>query len=146
LLDVIPTPAPQAHVAAAESTAATGRRVLVVDDNADAAETLAMVLIGHGHEVKVVHDAREVVAVADRFRPDVAILDIGLPHIDGYQLARNLRGRAGTAKAVLIALTGYGQPEDVERARVAGFDHHLVKPVSLETLHSSLGASRSEAS
>ena len=91
-------------------------RVLGVDDNTDAAETLAMVLESDGHEVKVVHDAREVVAVADRFRPDVAILDIGLPHIDGYQVARNLRGRAGTAKAVLIALTGYGQPDDVERA------------------------------
>lgn len=87
--------------------------MLVVDDNVDAAGTLAMLLEGHGHEVRVVHDAREVEA---EVRPHAAILDIGLPHIDGYQL-------------VLIALTGYGQPEDVERARLAGFDHHLVKPV-----------------
>jgi len=99
-----------------DSTVANRRRVIVVDNNIDAAESLAVMLEGHGHAVRVVHDAREVVSVAERFCPDVAILDIGLPHIDGYQLARNLRGRAVTAKAVLIALTGYGRPDDVERA------------------------------
>jgi CheY-like chemotaxis protein len=83
------------------------------------------------------------VAVAERFRPDVAILDIGLPYIDGYQLARNLRGRASTAKLVLIALTGYGQPEDAERARSSGFDHHLVKPVAPDTVQKLIGTAAS---
>jgi CheY-like chemotaxis protein len=140
LLDEIPTPAPQQNAAAADTSAAKGRRVLVVDDNIDAAQSLAMLLETHGHEVRAVHDAREVVAVADRFRPDVAILDIGLPYIDGYQLARNLRGRASTAKLLLIALTGYGQPEDAQRARIAGFDHHVVKPVEPDTVHALIGA------
>lgn len=145
LLDDTPTPAPQELLAAGDAAVANRRRVMVVDDNIDAAESLAATLEGYGHAVRVVHDAREVVSVAERFRPDVAILDIGLPHIDGYQLARNLRGRAVTAKAVLIALTGYGQPDDVERARIAGFDHHLVKPASPETVNSLLGAPASPA-
>lgn len=129
LLDDVPTPPPARDPATGDATPSQGQRVMVVDDNVDAAGTLAMLLEASGHDVRVVDDAREVVAVADQFRPDVAILDIGLPHIDGYQLARSLRGRAGTAKLALIALTGYGQPEDIERARLAGFDHHLVKPV-----------------
>jgi two-component system, chemotaxis family, CheB/CheR fusion protein len=144
LLDAIPSPAAHEAAAAADTSAARGRRVMVVDDSIDAAESLAMLLELRGHDVRVVHDAREVVAVADRFRPDVAILDIGLPHIDGYQLARSLRGRAGTAKLELIALTGYGQPEDAERARVAGFDHHLVKPVEPDTVNSLIGALAAE--
>lgn len=145
LLDDIAAPAAQENAVAAISDAVgKGRRVLVVDDNVDAAQSLAIILETHGHEVRVVHDAREVWAMANQFRPDVAILDIGLPHVDGYQLARNLRARAATAKAVLIALTGYGQPEDVERARVAGFDHHLVKPVEPEIVNSLVIAAASQ--
>jgi CheY-like chemotaxis protein len=112
---------------------------MVVDDNIDAAQTLAMILSTHGHDVRVVHDPRDVMAVASQFRPDVAILDIGLPHMDGYQLARHLRGHADTARVVLIALTGYGQPDDVDRAHAAGFDHHLVKPVEPETVNALIG-------
>jgi two-component system CheB/CheR fusion protein len=146
LMDGAPTPPSQDDGVAATAPAAQGRRILVVDDNVDAAQSLAMVLETFGHDVRVVNDAREVVAAADRFRPEVAILDIGLPHIDGYQLARNLRGRAGTSKALLIALTGYGQPEDVERARLAGFDHHLVKPVSPDAVNSIVSGPASEGS
>jgi two-component system CheB/CheR fusion protein len=121
------------------ATAAIRRKVMVVDDNIDAAQTLAMILSTHGHDVRVVHDPRDVMAVASQFRPDVAILDIGLPHMDGYQLARHLRGHADTARVVLIALTGYGQPDDVDRAHAAGFDHHLVKPVEPETVNALIG-------
>jgi two-component system CheB/CheR fusion protein len=139
LLDDVPALAPQVNAAPLGTTAVMGRRIMIVDDNIDAAQSLAMLLEMQGHELRVVHDAREVLAAADQFRPDVAVLDIGLPYIDGYQLARTLRGHAGTAKLVLIALTGYGQPEDVERARVAGFDHHLVKPVEPDAVNSLLG-------
>lgn len=104
-------------------------RVLVVDDNADAAESLAMLLRLSGHETRAVTKAPEVVAACAEFTPDVAILDIGLPGINGYELARQLRQQVGNGKLLLIALTGYGQKEDRERAIAAGFDHHFVKPV-----------------
>jgi len=105
------------------------RRVLIVDDNVDAARMLAMYLEVVGHEVMVEHTARAALDRAECELPDVCILDIGLPEIDGNTLARMLRERAGTADALLIALTGYGQEQDRERAIAAGFDHFLVKPV-----------------
>jgi len=106
-----------------------GRRVLIVDDNVDAARMLAMYLEVVGHEVMVEHAATVALERADTARPDVCILDIGLPEIDGNTLARMLRARSATAGALLIALTGYGQEQDRERAMAAGFDHFLVKPV-----------------
>jgi two-component system, chemotaxis family, CheB/CheR fusion protein len=110
------------------------RRILVVDDNVDGAESLAMLLEHEGHAVRSAKDGAEALAMAVAFHPDVVLLDIGLPGMSGYEVARNLRGSRGTSKALLIATTGYGQPEDVERAKAAGFDHHVVKPVSLEKL------------
>ncbi len=104
-------------------------RVLVVDDNRDAAETLAMLLRSVGHEVTLAFDGNEALVAAERSHPQVVVLDVGLPGLDGYEVARRLRGASATAHVKLIALTGYGQPEDVARAHAAGFDHHFVKPV-----------------
>ncbi|RZJ85280.1 MAG: response regulator [Massilia sp.] len=109
-------------------------RVLVVDDNADAAQMLATLLEAHGHVVSVEYDGTGGLARALRERPEVMLLDIGLPDMDGHELARRLRASSDTADAVLIALTGYGQSEDRERTRQAGFDRHLVKPADLSEL------------
>jgi CheY-like chemotaxis protein len=106
--------------------------VLVVDDNRDAADTLAQALSAFGHEVRVAYDGPSALAVFSEFRPGLAFLDIGLPVMDGYELARRLRdddlGRALT----LVAVTGYGQEVDRERSTRAGFDRHLVKPVPVD--------------
>jgi CheY-like chemotaxis protein/anti-sigma regulatory factor (Ser/Thr protein kinase) len=105
-----------------------GRRVLVVDDNADAAESTAAFLRLEGHEVKTVLDGNEALASVRVFAPHVIVLDIGLPGIDGYAVARRLREQGDTSHALLIAMTGYGGKEDRERAVEAGFDYHFVKP------------------
>lgn len=105
------------------------KRILVVDDNADAAQMLAMYLEVAGHEVFVENGARQGRERARAELPDVCILDIGLPEMDGNELARHLRSEAATAKAVLIAVTGYAQEHDRERAVASGFDHYLAKPV-----------------
>jgi CheY-like chemotaxis protein len=110
------------------------RRVLIVDDNRDAAQMIAHVVAHAGHAVQVAGDASQALAMADLFRPQVAILDIGLPVMDGYTLARELRARLGEAAPVLIALTGYGQEQDQRRSEEAGFAFHLVKPVDAERL------------
>ncbi|MGE5450675.1 MAG: response regulator [Acidobacteriota bacterium] len=111
-----------------------GCRVLVVDDNCDAAESVAMVLSLHGHEVMTESDGMQALARVESFRPDAVVLDIGLPGIDGYDVARRLRRTPATSHALLIALTGYGQREDVARATEAGFDHHFVKPADPQAL------------
>jgi two-component system CheB/CheR fusion protein len=110
------------------------RRILVVDDNGDGAESVAMLLEHAGHAVRTANDGAEALAKAAEFRPDIVVLDIGLPDMDGYEVARRLRGRSETSKALLIAMTGYGQPEDLARAKAAGFDHHVIKPASQEKL------------
>ncbi|MCA1854965.1 PAS domain-containing protein [Massilia oculi] len=117
-------------------------RVLVVDDNADAAQMLATLLEAHGHAVSVEYDGTTGLARALREQPEVMLLDIGLPDMDGHELARRLRAAPDTAGACLIALTGYGQNEDRERAREAGFDRHLVKPADLSELLHILAAVR----
>jgi CheY-like chemotaxis protein len=104
-------------------------RVMIVDDNADAADTLAALLEAHGHAVSVVACGQAAIEQAMNNPPQVFILDIGLPDMDGYRLASELRALPQTERAVFIALTGYGQDHDRERSNVAGFDHHLVKPV-----------------
>jgi signal transduction histidine kinase/CheY-like chemotaxis protein len=109
-----------------------GMRVLVVDDNADAAAMLHAYLEELGHEPAVAHDSVAALELAGTFKPDIAVLDIGLPVMDGYELARRLRDRLG--KLRLIALTGYGQEADRTRAAEAGFEQHLVKPVAIEAL------------
>jgi signal transduction histidine kinase/ActR/RegA family two-component response regulator len=110
------------------------QRVLVVDDNIDAAETLRMLLEMNGHEVRCAHEGAQAIELAMDFRPDVALLDIGLPRMDGFELARRLRARPEMRDTRLIALTGYGQAEDRSRALAAGFDDHLTKPVDPNAL------------
>ncbi len=120
------TPAPTACAGAL--------KVLVVDDNVDAAETLGLLLAAHGHEVVIEHDSLRALERARSVAPDVCLLDIGLPEMDGRELARRLRAQPETANAVLVAVTGYGQQQDREDAFAAGFQHHLVKPVDFEAL------------
>ncbi len=109
-------------------------RILVVDDNADAALTLAELLTLEGHETHVAHDGPSAVDAARRLRPDVAILDIGLPGFDGLEVARRLRADPALRDVLLVALSGWVHPDDRARTRAAGFDHHLAKPVQLESL------------
>jgi CheY-like chemotaxis protein len=113
---------------------AKGRRVLIVDDNSEAAEMLATVLSSVGHVTRVAHDGPAALAILHEFTPDVALLDIGLPAMDGYELARRIRATPPGANARLYALTGYGQESDRRRSHEAGFDAHLVKPVDLDTV------------
>ncbi|MEP6768404.1 MAG: ATP-binding protein [Acidobacteriota bacterium] len=120
------------------SAASAGRRILVVDDNVDAAEGLSDFLRALGHSVRTVHDGASAIEVATIVRPEIVLLDIGLPDIDGHQVARRLREDRHLRASLLIALTGYGQERDRERSREAGFDHHLVKPVDLGRLESLL--------
>jgi len=110
-----------------------GRRVLVVDDNADAADSLAMLLQVRGEEVRVAYDGEEAIAAEDEFRPDVILLDIGMPKLSGYEVARRVRDRRGPG-VLIVAITGWGQEEDRQRARDAGFDHHFTKPVDYAVL------------
>ena len=122
------------------------RRVLIVDDNQDAADSLAMLLAFEGHETEAVYSGSEALERVHDFRPDVALLDIGLPEIDGYELARRLRAIPEIAGLRLVALTGYGQAEDLLRTRDAGFDGHLVKPVDLPALERTLAPPEHSAS
>jgi two-component system CheB/CheR fusion protein len=115
--------------------AAAPRRVLVVDDNADSADSLALLLRLRGHEVAVAYDGPGALQTAGSFHPEAILLDIGLPGLDGYQVASRLRRRRRTSKALLLALTGYGQEEDQVRSRRAGFDHHLTKPVDPQVIY-----------
>jgi len=122
---VIPAPEP-----GAARSEASPRRVLVVDDNLDAAHTLSRLLTRRGHKVYIAYDGLEALKVAEDFQPDVFLLDLGLPGIDGYELARRLRAE-GFAAALMIAISGYAQQSDVEKTRAAGFDNHFAKPVEL---------------
>lgn len=109
-------------------------RVLVVDDNVDAAKSLAMLLKFQGHQIQVAYDGPMALKTADEFRPEVVLLDIGLPRLDGYQVARQMREQPWGSSIMIIALTGYGQDEDRQRTASAGFNAHLVKPVDLGAL------------
>lgn len=111
------------------------RRILVVDDNLDAAESLALLLRLQGHDVHVAYDGAAALTAAETLAPEAAILDIGLPHMDGYQVAQRMREKATGRRLLLVALTGYGQDEDRQRSLKAGFNAHLVKPVDLEALN-----------
>jgi CheY-like chemotaxis protein/two-component sensor histidine kinase len=104
-------------------------RILIVDDNVDAADSIAMLLGMEGHQTRTVNTARAALLAAPEFKPEVVLLDIGLPEMDGYEVARRLRAQNGSHRMRLVAVTGYGQPADRRRARAAGFDEHMVKPV-----------------
>jgi PAS domain S-box-containing protein len=119
----------QAHV-----TDALRKRVLVVDDNVDAAESIAMILRVSDYDVRCVYDGPTVLQVAKAYRPDVVVLDIGLPGLSGYDVARELREQPEFRRTPLVAVTGYGQEEDRRRSQEAGFDYHLTKPVDPEAL------------
>ena len=129
-------PVPLAAVAAAPGARAV--RVLIVDDNQDGAALLADALIGKGYDTRVAHDAPSALRVAAQFAPDVAFLDLGLPVMDGYELASHLRELPGLAGLRMIAVTGYGQESDRCRTRDAGFHGHLVKPVCLDAIEATL--------
>ena len=118
------------------------RKVLVVDDNRDSAMSLALLLELDGHEVRRAYDGLEALEIADDFRPEVTLLDIGMPRLDGYGAARELRQRDWAKDTLLVALTGWGQQEDKRMAREAGFDHHMVKPVDPDALRRLLVGSR----
>ncbi len=117
----------------------TSRRILVVDDNADAAYSLALLLELEGHTVECVHTSQEALERVQSFEPEVVLLDLGLPEMNGFDVARSMRALPGLKPARLIALTGYGQAEDKQRTREAGFDDHLVKPVAFSLLRRALG-------
>ncbi|HVC30020.1 MAG TPA: response regulator [Steroidobacteraceae bacterium] len=107
-----------------------------MDDNKDAAESMSMLLEMWGHEVAFAYDGPSALETAKRWKPEAVFLDIGLPGMDGYQVAERLRALPQAREAVLIAITGYGQEDDRLRSRRAGIDHHLVKPVAPDTLRS----------
>jgi CheY-like chemotaxis protein len=109
-------------------------RILVVDDNVDLARGLARLLQIHGHEVRIAFDGPTGLDEAKNSKPDIVLLDIGLPGMDGYQLAAHLRRDETVKNCRLIAISGYGQEEDLRLARAAGFDHHLVKPIISDDL------------
>jgi DNA-binding response OmpR family regulator len=112
----------------------TAARVLVADDNIDAAESLAMLLDLEGYEVRVAHDGEQALEVFNSFRPDVALLDLGMPRLTGYEVVRAIRQQAGGSEPFLIALTGWGQDSDKRKTLEAGFDYHAVKPVDVDEL------------
>ena len=132
----LPLSAQSACLAAPDAPQAIVARikVLVVDDNEDAAQTLAMALEWSGCEVRVAHSATRALELLSAFVPDAVLLDIGLPDLNGYELAHRMRQLPAGAGAMLIATTGWGQQKDRERAFKAGFDHHLTKPIEFELL------------
>jgi CheY-like chemotaxis protein len=118
----------------AAAAAPLAARVLIVDDNHDAAEMVATALAIRGFDTRVAHEGVEALRIAEEYRPDVAFLDVGLPVMDGYELAARLRAIPALDRIRLIAVTGYGQESDRRRSAEAGFHHHLVKPVDLDAL------------
>jgi CheY-like chemotaxis protein len=130
---------------APQSAEPSGVRVLIVDDNVDAALLLGEALTQCGHEIRIASDGLQALHVASSFRPHVALLDIGLPVMDGFEVARQIRASPELASTSLVAVTGYGQVHDRERTLAAGFDVHLVKPVDLQRV-SALIAQLADAS
>jgi CheY-like chemotaxis protein len=133
----VPQAATEESVAVHE-TSKGAKRILVIDDNIDAAESIAVYLRLEGHEVRTVSDGPQAVAIAQVFAPQVAVVDIGLPGMNGYEVARRLRLKGSQAPALLIALTGYGQKEDRARSTEAGFDHHFVKPADPRVIQAAI--------
>jgi CheY-like chemotaxis protein len=131
-----------------ETEPVRGLRVLVVDDNRDSADSLALWLELAGHDMRTAYSGQEALDVAEAFQPAVILLDIGMPGMNGYDVARRLREQPATLTAVLVAMTGWGQDEDRRRSQEAGFDQHLVKPVDPQSLKALLAriAARIETS
>jgi CheY-like chemotaxis protein len=129
-----PEPSSPAQAARGTTSPCVRRRVLVVDDDRDSAESLAMLLALLGHEVEQAYDGPAALAAVRRGAPDLVLLDLAMPGMSGYEVARRMRADNGSSKTVLIALTGYGADEDLRAAREAGFDGHLVKPIDFSAL------------
>ena len=127
-------PAKRVHAPERRSDLSVSRRVLIADDNHDAAVSLSMLLQSLGHDTRVVHDGIEALEEAELFRPEVVLLDIGMPRLDGYETARRIANRPWAAATQIVAVTGWGQETDRQRAREAGFHRHLVKPADLAAL------------
>jgi signal transduction histidine kinase/CheY-like chemotaxis protein len=139
-LPVLSGPAAATQQAPAPSATATRhRRVLVADDNLDAGESLAMLLRLEGHEVEIARNGPEALALFDRMKPEIAILDIGMPGLSGYEVAQRIRARKAANEVTLIAVTGWGQEADKARAAESGFDHHFTKPIEPESLAALIG-------
>jgi len=139
----VSAPAPLQRADARSADAApSGVRVLVVDDNRDAADSLALLAGTLGAQTLAAYDGVSALVESERFRPDVVFLDIGMPDIDGYAVARELRGRPGGERLYLVAVTGWGQPQDRARAQSAGFDRHFVKPIDEAAVRGALAAAR----
>jgi signal transduction histidine kinase len=132
----VEAPVRSAEHEAARQPANLGKRILIADDNADSLETLQIMLEVMGNEVRVARDGEEAVKVAEAFRPDVILLDIGMPNLNGYDACARIRESGAGTRPLIVALTGWSQEEDKQRARAAGFDRHLVKPVEPRTLES----------
>jgi CheY-like chemotaxis protein len=131
------TPPPGSEIS---TPAGHSSRVLVVDDNVDAAESLALLLEAAGHQVRMAFDGLSALQAAADFRPQVVLLDLGLPGLDGFEVAKRLRQQPAQNGVVLVAVTGYGQDADRQRSRDAGFDHHLVKPAEFKQVQSILAS------
>jgi len=133
---------PQTAAKRKEATTAARCRILVVDDNQDSADSISILLRTMGHEVHTAYDGLEAVGAAAEFQPDVVLLDIGLPNLNGYDAARRIREQQGGPERMLIALTGWGQEQDRNQSKEAGFDHHLTKPIDFDDLRALLAASK----
>ena len=120
----------------------SGKRVLVVDDNEDAAEMMSLLLEQKGAEVRTAHEGKDALVILDAWSPALVLLDIGMPEMDGYEVARAIRARGGDHQPVLVAVTGWGQERDRQEARAAGFDHHMVKPADVNALQKLLAMAR----
>ena len=136
-----PLPAPELP-GPAPAGAAVRRRILIADDNEDAADSMGMLLRAAGHEVEIVYDGIGALEAAHRIKPDVMVVDIGMPGMNGYDVARAARGEPWAAHTLIIALTGWGQDSDRLRSRDAGIDVHLVKPIKWEQLEDAVRGQR----
>ena len=141
ILPTAASPVPEPHTIQSQPVALAkpaSHRIMVVDDNVDAAETLVMLLDLSGHDARAAFGGQEALDVAMAFRPEVVFLDIGLPDMDGYEVARQLLADPATASARLIALTGWGSERDIQKTKKAGFHAHLTKPVDPEAVEALL--------
>ncbi len=135
---------PASKTVASAPSVRFSKRILLVDDHVDALEMYSVVLQADGHEIFQASDGAAAIDMFKQVQPDVAIVDIGLPTMDGYEVARAIRSEPHGRDVLLIALTGYGFPEDLERARAAGFDRHLVKPATPEEIRREIERRKSE--
>jgi CheY-like chemotaxis protein len=135
------SPLTKAGPRALEESAAQSRKVLVIDDNRDQAESLGKLLSLMGHDVRLGFDGEEALRLALDFRPDVALLDLGLPKLSGCEVAKRMRSDPRVKDTLLLAQTGWGQDDDLQRTKEAGFDHHLLKPVDIGRLKAILAHS-----